>query len=111
MNLTLEHSDGHALVRLAGQFDSTVIDDFRQKTQTLVEQRHLLLDLSTMTYLNSEALGALIRLNTVAKKNSMRLVLISPNPAVRQVFLTTSMDRVLTIVDDHEQAVAALEEG
>ena len=111
MNLTLDSCDGYVLASVAGSIDSTTADDFGSRVRPVVENQDtdLLIDLSETDYVNSDGLAEFIQLRDVAERHSRRLVLISPQPLVRQILSTTRLDTILDVVDDLQEAVAKVE--
>ncbi|MFT7834592.1 STAS domain-containing protein [Saccharothrix sp. BKS2] len=59
----------------------------------------LVLDLADLTFCDSSALSALVRLHKVTRAAGGALVLASLRPQVRSAITMTSLDRLLTIVD------------
>ncbi len=111
MNLTLAPCDGYVLASVAGSIDSTTADDFASRVRPVVENQDtdLLIDLSETDYVNSDALAEFIQLRDAAERHSRRLVLISPQPLVRQILSTTRLDTILDVVDHLDEAVASVE--
>ena len=59
------------------------------------EQKHILIDLSETTFLDSCGLGALVSLEKSAAERQGRLRLVNPQLPVRQILALTRMDRLL----------------
>jgi anti-sigma B factor antagonist len=61
------------------------------------EGQHLLLDLGTVQYLTSSALGALVIAHKRVRDGGGRLTLANALPAVCEIFAVTRLDRVLEL--------------
>jgi anti-sigma B factor antagonist len=60
----------------------------------------LVLDLANLTFCDSSALSALVRLHKAARTAGGTLCLASLRPQVKAAITMTSLDRLLTIVDE-----------
>lgn len=58
---------------------------------------HLVLDLSSIRYATSSALGEFIGLNRRLKASGGRLILLAPTPAVSEVLAITRLDTILEV--------------
>ncbi len=72
------------------------------------ECRTLFVDCSNVRTLSSEVLGKLVLLHRRLKQKQAVLVLCGLRSEVRQILNSTKLDRLLMIVEDEGQAVAAL---
>jgi anti-sigma B factor antagonist len=61
-------------------------------------QKHIEIDLSQTTFLDSCGLGALVALHKTACSRQGRLRLLNPLPPVRQILELTQLDRVFETV-------------
>ncbi len=68
--------------------------------------RHLVVDLSRTTFLDSSALGVLIGALKRMRERGGRLDVVQPPLAVRRIFEVTALDRVLDLRDSLEDAFA-----
>jgi anti-sigma B factor antagonist len=69
--------------------------------------RQLIVDLSRTTFLDSSALGVLIGALKRMRERGGRLDVVRPPLAIRRIFEVTALDRVLTMRDSREDALAA----
>ncbi len=70
----------------------------------------LVLDLSSVTFVDSMALAVLVSALKLARKEGGDLVLLRPTPPVRSLLEVTRLDLVFLIFEDEESAVASFEE-
>ena len=84
------------LTELSGAGAGAVRDAIRKA----LEPRHrtLNLDLSTITFLDSSGLGALIALNKTLLASGGRVQLLNPSTVARQILELTRLHRVFEIV-------------
>jgi anti-sigma B factor antagonist len=69
------------------------------------ENKHLLLDFSSVEFLSSAALNKLIILDKKVKSKSGQLKLCNMMPEIREVFVITRLNQLFEIVDTREKAM------
>src|ERR1051326_899074 len=69
----------------------------------------LVLDLSSVTQINSSNLSQLLRLRKLAIDRNSRLRVVAPTNAVWAVFITTGLDKVMDFAQDMPTALAGLQ--
>jgi len=94
-------ADGGALVAVTGEVDVATAD---QVWAAVIEAMttwtgDVVVDLSGVTFLDSQGIRALIRAHKDCGVDAARLSLRSPSSQVREVFEITGLDRVLQIED------------
>lgn len=97
-----EVRDGVAHVSLRGELDlSTVgkVDDELQKVEGSAP-KVVLLDLSSLTFLDSTGLRCVVRADERAREEGRRLVVVKGPEAVHRVFEITRLEERLELVDD-----------
>ena len=67
-----------------------------------------ILDLSSVKFLPSLTLGAMVRLGQSFRARNQRLVLVGLQPTIRQVLTITKLDRMFEIQDDVDAALKAM---
>jgi anti-anti-sigma factor len=68
-----------------------------------------IIDLSGFAWLNSSGLGKLLPLWKEFHNRQKKLILVGPNPRVRDVFRVTKLDQVFTLVDTLPEAFVEFE--
>lgn len=71
----------------------------------------LVLDLASVTQLNSTNLSQMLRLRKYAVDSETKLLLAGPSDSVWAVFLTTGLDKVFEFMPDVPSALAGLQMG
>ena len=90
--------------------ESGSIQEVAQELFDLVEteqRKNLLLNFTAVDFLSSEALGKLISLNRLVKKQQGMLKLSNIRPEIYEVFHITKLHRVFDIKDNEAEALAA----
>lgn len=111
-SLTLEMCDGQAkgcrILRLHGPLILQGVFAFQTALRTDPPQS-LVLDLSSVPYMDSAGMGAIINYYVSCQRNGRKLVVAGVNPRVHELFRMTKVDGLLTVlptVAEAEQALA-----
>ena len=72
------------------------------------EKKHILIDLSGITFIDSSALGILVLSNAKLEKNNKRLLLINLSNDMMRMFKSTKLDNHILIFDDVKSAIESL---
>jgi anti-anti-sigma factor len=98
---------GCVISRLAGEVDMTRAGDLEGHLCSVVEQGHVVVDLSRVTFLDSTALGAMIVAYRRANVLGHSVRLAGATGPVRTMLETTRLSAVLEHHDDVGDAVEA----
>ena len=88
---------------------SEEIDSLREQATKAKPCPDMVLDLSSVKYLNSSNLSQLLRLRKVAIDHDTQIRLAGPSDQVWAVFLTTGLDKVFEFSADTSTALAELQ--
>lgn len=99
------------IARLSGEVDLSNAADLQRLLCDLVERAPVVVDLSSLDFLDSTGLSALIVARRRADERGTRLVLAGARGVVRKVLEITKLDRHLGSHDDVPAAVAAVTRG
>ena len=106
---TTERDDVLVVKPIVDRLDSYVATEFRDAVAATIERGHgrLVLDLSEVEFVDSSGLGAIV---TTQKKlgDARDLVICGANDAVLRLFKLARLDKILQIVADEKDALAAL---
>lgn len=106
MNFSSTEYKGYEVVELVGKIDR-LKDSIMLKSHlnALLDKntRHVALDLSKVTYLDSGALNVLIYAHNALRKREGALVLIQPNEYVRDVLEVVGLDKLVKIYPTDEE--------
>jgi anti-anti-sigma factor len=100
--------DGYCVVCIDGEVDVAIAGLLTVDLENAIEEcsRHLLIDLSAVTFMDSTALSALVAAHrhAIAAGGSVRL--IAPNRRITTLLVSTHLDRLLPIHETVESARA-----
>lgn len=100
MEIRKDTFDGRARLALAGRFDFNAHRDFRQASESVLQDpslRELDIDFSRVDYLDSSALGMLLLLREKAEAQGKRIVLSGVQGTVKQVLVIANFGKLFTL--------------
>lgn len=97
MNLTTDIQERYTVIALEGRFTAAVAPRLRDEASDLVAggRKHLVVDLSATTFIDSSGLGALISALKTARVAGGDLRIAGAPEQVLSVLRLTNLDRVL----------------
>jgi anti-anti-sigma factor len=109
-SLSLEQ-ESSAVVVASGELDAYAQEDLLGIFRETGREERIVVDLAGVTFLDSTALGILVRAvrDVGARGGEIRIVL--PDGTARRIFEITTLDRVLPVADSRAQALAELDVG
>lgn len=108
MTLTTRTADGVTVVDIVGRITvQEGADQFRDLARELLDsdQVRIVLNMREVPYIDSTALGELIRTYTSATRHSGSLKLLNVSPHVHQLLVITSLLSVFDLFDSEADAV------
>jgi anti-sigma B factor antagonist len=102
--------EGAYLVDLAGEVDLHTAPQLKEALHAVIDDgaRFVVVDLTDTTFIDSTTLGVLLGGLKRLTPEDGSVVLVCGNPNIRKIFEITLLDRVFTIVDTRDEAVAAV---
>jgi anti-anti-sigma factor len=102
--------DDYAVLTLKGEFDTFYCPTLMQEVETLVERgvNHLVLDMRLVKFINSTALGAVIKAHKRCRADGGDLVVAQPSPFVREVIRKVGIDKLIVMHDTEQDAIKAI---
>ena len=100
--------EGVAIVSAEGELDAYAAPELTASFANVAEARNVVIDLSAVSFMDSTALGILVRtIREIGERGgSVRLVL--PETSARRIFEITMLDQVLPLAATREDALADL---
>lgn len=100
-------TEDYYLIKISGDLD--MISSNKIKNQILEKIssklcKDLIIDLTDLSYIDSSGLGILIGLHKQCKLNGRKLKIFGLNKQLRELFILTSLDRILNIYETFEDA-------
>ncbi|MFH2002908.1 MAG: anti-sigma factor antagonist [Planctomycetota bacterium] len=110
MKLIKEIRDNAAILTLKGEFDSFVCTPFVEQIKLLYESniKYLIVDLRLVLFINSTAIGTLVKIHKEAKSKGGQLVLCRPSHFVNSVLDSLGLLELFKIAEDPDAALKAL---
>ena len=114
IEIEAEDADGKAtVVLMAGRLNAASSPEAKARLKALAGEgsKHLLLDLSELSFIDSSGLSALVAGYKAAVEAGGSLKLACLVPQVREVFALTHLDRVFETYPDVAAALASFQSG
>ena len=104
----IKEERGSHIVTLSGEIDLENSPKARQILLDAVGRgKRVLVDLASVTYMDSSGIASLVEVFQRAKKNGAGFALLCVNPAVLRVLNLARLDKVFTIYENLESALNA----
>jgi len=97
------------VIALSGELDLYSCPEFKDELLRVIAAgtRHVVIDLAATTFINSTALGVLLRgVERVRETSDGRLSVACIDPHICKVFEVTGLDRVFSVYSSREEALA-----
>lgn len=106
MKIDTEFHDEFAVLTLKGEFDTFYVPHLQEEVDDMLERgiSHIVLNMRLVKFVNSTALGAIIRVHKLCKAQDGDLVISHPSSFVREVVGQVGLDQLLPIFDDNDAA-------
>jgi anti-sigma B factor antagonist len=103
MNIETRELEDAVVVSLTGEVDLQHSPRLRKALMDLMfDQRHVLVDMAGVGYIDSSGVASLVEAYQMARKNNTRFVLAAVSDPARRVFQLARLDRVFTMADTIE---------
>lgn len=95
------------VLTLKGEFDTFYVPSLQDEIQGLLDDEivHVILNLRLVKFINSTALGAIIKFHKLCKAANGELVVAHPSAFVKDVITKVGIDQLVPVYDDEDQAV------
>jgi anti-anti-sigma factor len=113
MHINVDHRVDHAVLHLRGEFDTYYVRSLQEEVEALVSAgtTHLILNLRLVKFINSTALGAIIKASRLCQSKGGKLALSRPSPFCRGIIEKVGLDRVVSIYDSDDEAAKGVTSG
>lgn len=110
MTFGISTFNGLSVVRADGELDVSNAPQLRQTITTALDEGSgkVIVDLSTVTFMDSTTLGVLIGAHNRVRESGGALGVVAPDDKIRRVFRITGLDKVFTLYDTVPDAATAL---
>lgn len=113
MHITVEPSENHAVLHLRGEFDTYYCPMLQEEIEGVQKSgvQRVVLNLRMVKFINSTALGAIIKASKALAGQGGALAISRPSAFCRDILEKVGLDRVVRIFDTDEEAVEHLLSG
>jgi anti-sigma B factor antagonist len=101
--------EGYTICRPVGELDAFTVSQFRQSLAEMASASRLLIDMSAVPFVDSAGLGALIGGIRRARELGGDVAVACNRPTLVRLLRTTGFDRIVTVTETVEEAIAALD--
>ena len=110
MHITVEPRENHAILHLRGEFDTYYVPRLQEEVEGLINAgvKRAVLNLRLVKFINSTALGAIIKAAKQLDAEGGKLVISRPSKFCRDIIEKVGLDRVVPMYDTDEDAAANL---
>lgn len=110
MHITVEPRETYAILYLSGEFDTYYVPALQAEVEGLLKAnvQGAVLNLRLVKFINSTALGAIIKASKQFADAGGRLVIAHPSKFCRDILEKVGLDRVVPVFDTDEEAAANL---
>jgi len=107
---TEQLSDTAYVISLAGEVDLYTAPEFKQQLLEVISHgaRQVVVDFTNTTFIDSTTLGVLVGGIKRLRTNDGELSLVCSDRNITKIFEITGLDRVFSIYEKREEAVAGL---
>jgi len=107
---TLHTTRDAVTIRFDGEIDLVTGPQFREQLEQAAGlQDHLIVDLQGVTYLDSKAIHALVRLHDrTFSRTPRRLIVIATSPSIRRILSIGGIETVIPVVETEAEALASV---
>ena len=107
--IRIDHQQHAAVLTAQGELDAYAAPDLASGLDEVGTPGPFVADLSKVSFMDSTALGALVRAFKEAGARGVDARVVLPESAARRIFEITTLDRILPIAASRTQAIQQLE--
>ncbi len=102
--------DDTHVIELGGEIDLYTAPEFKERMVELIDagKKHIVVDLSTATFIDSTTLGVLVGGVKRLRPSGGALALVCSDQNITKIFEITGLDRVFAIHATREEALSSL---
>lgn len=106
--VTVDRSAAAAVVVARGELDAYAAPDLEAAFADVGGEPRVVVDLDPVSFLDSTALGAVVRAVRDIDERGGRALVVLPRGPARRIFEITTLDSVLPVADSRAQALRSL---
>jgi anti-sigma B factor antagonist len=111
LEIQFDEFNGFKVCRPVGELDAFTVSQFRQALAELASTPRLIIDMSSVPFVDSAGLGALIGGIRRSRELGGDVSVCCNRPTLVRLLRTTGFDRIVTVAENLKDAAAALRPG
>jgi len=110
LEIIASHDSGIDIVFVDGPVDSATIDNFKEKLDPICNRSgpKVILDCQNLTYLNSRAIGLLVKYHRSILLTRGRMVICNLNPKLVRTLELLQLGKALFIYESRDKAIESM---
>ena len=108
LEIDVAEAETYTLCRPVGELDAYTVGQFREALSGLASVDRLLIDLSSVPFMDSAGLGALIGGIRRTREQGGDVAVACSRATLTRLLHTTGFDRIVAVTESVEEAAAAL---
>ncbi|MCA8975893.1 MAG: STAS domain-containing protein [Planctomycetes bacterium] len=110
MKIDTSNHDDYAVLTLKGEFDTFYCPALIEEVESQIDHgtSHLIIEMRLVKFINSTALGAMIKAHKRCRAEGGDLVIGHPSPFVRDVISKVGIDKLISVYNTEDEAVKAI---
>lgn len=103
--LTFKIKNNNLIVRVRGELDLLIAKDFSQNIDKIILDnniKHLILDLSKVTFIDSSGLGAILGRYKIIQQKGGRISIYGVIPSVYKILELSGILKIIPIIKENE---------
>lgn len=109
LEIESEQKDGYTVCRPVGELDAYTVNQFREALAGFAGVERLIIDLSSVPFMDSAGLGALIGGIRRARESNGEVAVACSRPTLTRLLHTTGFDRIVPVTETLDAALDALQ--
>jgi anti-anti-sigma factor len=107
MNIDTTLLDDHAVLTLKGEFDTFHCPRFMEEIEDVLEDDicYIVLNMRLVKFINSTALGAIIKASKMTKADEGQIVLSEPSTFVKDIVSKLGIDQLVPVFNSDDEAM------
>ena len=97
------------VIRVTGSLDAYSFPEFEDKIRGILDKDgiNLLFDFTSLEYISSAGLGAMMGFAKIAREKKGDLVIFNPTPKIKSIIDILGLSKFIKIFDDEKTALSA----
>lgn len=109
VNLLVEKKDNYVVINIEGEVDTYTSPKVKSDILKEIEEyKNIIISMEKVKFIDSTGLGVLIGVLKKVKEKEGKMIIVSPNSYINQIFEITGLFKVFKIVNSLNEAIDEL---